>query len=103
MAALAGVPAETTLDHGHARLRDIITDEGYDRFLAYLDCHPRMTVAQRRWAAISFLDRYGDPAQMEEAYDLPGWTQARIETLDAAYDADLDALGSMPGVTVLRP
>lgn len=100
---VADVPPQTPLQGAHARLRTVLSEEGLTRYLAYLDHHPGMTIAQRRWAAISFLDRYGNDAEMEEDYDLPDWSQSRIEDLDAVYEDDLEAIETLPEVTVIRP
>lgn len=103
LSTVAGLPPGAKLDGGDARLKEIMTQEGVERYQEYLGCHPAITIAQRRWAAISFLDRYRIETSMEESYDLPGWTQDRIDALDAAYDADMDTIADLSGVTVLRP
>lgn len=100
---VAGMPAQTDLKGQHARLRAVLSEDGLKRYLAYLDHHPQITVAQRRWAAISFLDRFGNTEEMEEDYDLPGWTQERIEALDMVYEEDLEDIMTLPDVTVIRP
>lgn len=103
LGSVAGLPPETKLEGGDVRLKEIMTQDGLERYQEYLGCHPSITVAQRRWAAISFLDRYRIDTSMEESYDLSGWTQERIDALDTAYDADMDAIADMPGIRVLRP
>ena len=40
---------------------------------------------------------------MEESYDLPEWSQARIEALDMVYEEDLEDIMTLPDVTVIRP
>lgn len=103
LTSVADMPPQTPLQGAHARLRAVLSEEGLTRYLAYLDHHPAMSIAQRRWAAISFMDRYVDDAEMEEDYDLPDWSQERIEDLDTIYETDLEAIETLPEVTVIRP
>jgi hypothetical protein len=100
---VAGMPEGTPLQGQHARMRAVLNTDGLERYLAYLDHHPGITTAQRRWAAISFLDRYGNAEEMEESYDLPDWTQDRIEALDMVYEEDLEDIMTLPDITVIRP
>ncbi|WP_424973170.1 hypothetical protein [Dinoroseobacter sp. S76] len=101
MTSLAGVAENASLHKRHARLREVLTPDGFEQFTAYLESHPTITVAQRRWAAVNFLDRFGQEDEMAESYDLPDWTQERIDGLDAAYEKDLERIATLPDVQVL--
>lgn len=102
MAALAGVPVpeaggpalEGTLD----RLRDLMTRDGADRLEAWLDDRPPATAALRQRTVAAFLDKFADPSASEEELDLPGWDEALVAALTAAYDADCTEIAAMEGV-----
>jgi hypothetical protein len=103
MAAIAGLRDASALERTDVHLRTLMKPEGIARLYDYLEEHPDIGVPQRRWATIAFLDKYAEPGSMEECYDLPGWTQDRIEHLTEGYDADLELLAELPGVTLILP
>ncbi len=103
MSALAGLQDARDLERTDVHLRSIMQPEGWTRLSDYLEKHPGLAVPQRRWATISFLDKYAKDSAMEDSYDLPGWTQDRIESFTEAYEADLDVIAELPGVTMIQP
>lgn len=103
MTALAGIEDGTALERSDVHLRSIMKAEGMARLREYLDAHPGIGVAQRRWATIAFLDKYSDPESLEESFDLPEWTQDRIEMLSDAYEADMDRIAEIEGVRIVQP
>jgi len=103
MAALAGKDNAEGLERTDVHLSEIMLPEGRNRLQEYLDAHPGIGVAQRRWATIAFLDKYAKPEAMEEEIDLPGWTEERIEALTEAYDLDMEEVAALEGVTVIAP
>ncbi|WP_425090180.1 hypothetical protein [Tropicimonas sp. S265A] len=103
MAAVAGVDSTTQLERSDVHLRSIMKPEGLARLHEYLQARPDLATAQRRWATIAFLDKYSSEDAMEESFDLPDWTQDRIEVLTEAYETDMEKLAELPGVTFLQP
>ncbi|WP_424976109.1 hypothetical protein [Dinoroseobacter sp. S124A] len=101
MTSITNLTDNSALHKRHARLREVMTQDGFEQFIAYLDSHPKITVAQRRWAAVNFLDRFAKAEEMDESYDLPDWSQGRIDDLDAAYEKDLERIATLPDVQVL--
>ena len=84
-------------------LGEIMSKEGMKRFRAYLGEHPVMTERQKRRVMVAFLDKFAIEDELEEAIDLPGWDEDRIEALTEIYDEDVYAIDRMPGVTLITP
>jgi hypothetical protein len=71
------------------------------RLRAYLHEHREMSEEQKHRVIGAFLDKYAIEDAIEEEVDLPGWTDMLIEQLSVQYDADLDQIAAIPGVTIL--
>ena len=63
----------------------------------------RRPEAQRRRVVSAFLGRYAVEDRFEETVSLPGWTEAFMDELSEAYDADMAMVAEIPGVTFLTP
>ena len=77
--------------------------DGMTRFRAYLETRPDLTEVQVRRIMVAFLERYADPAKIEDELDVPGWTGALVDDLTEGYEEDIFRLGRLPGVTVIGP
>jgi len=52
---------------------------------------------------VAFLDKFAKEEALDEELDLPGWTDRMIEDLSVIYDEDCEAIGHIPGVTMITP
>ena len=84
-------------------LADIMSREGMKRLRQYLHERPAMTEPLKRKVFAAFLDKFALDEEIEEELDIPGWTPAVIEEIEAAYDEDVEHLSQMPGVTLIEP
>ena len=100
---MAGLAPDTKIKGGFDLLHSIMSPEGMQRFRGYLDTHPDMSEAQKRRVITAFLDKFALPEEIEEEIDMPGWTEELIEEMTALYDADVEEIRAMPGVTFLTP
>ncbi len=100
---LAGCGPELPLDGVDDLLKTIMDPAGFARFQTYLADHPVDTEVQRRRIAAAFLDKFALEDEIEEDLDVPGWTEALIEQMSDAYEADMDEVLRLPGVTYLTP
>lgn len=100
---IAGVEPTIRMDGEYLLLREIMTEAGMRRFLAYMDDHPDMPEIQKRRVIAAFLDKFAREDAIEEELDLPGWTEEMVDTLSDAYDEDVYAIGRIPGVTLITP
>ncbi|MAO25943.1 hypothetical protein [Roseovarius sp.] len=100
---MAGVEPTLRLDGEFFLLHEIMSGAGMKRFLAYVDQHPDMSEVQRRRVIVAFLDKFAKEEALDEELDLPGWTDSMIEDLSVIYDEDCEAIGHIPGVTMITP
>jgi hypothetical protein len=100
---LSGVGPGTAIEGEYDLLATVMMPEGMKRFLSYMATHPGQTDAQIRRVIGAFLDKYAIPGEIEEEVDLPGWDAQTVDDLTRAYEADVDRIAAMPGVTFLTP
>ncbi|MDP2063405.1 MAG: hypothetical protein Q8Q63_01860 [Phaeovulum sp.] len=100
---VAGVEPESALQGDDAVLETIMAAEGMARMKAYMGSHPPQTAAQRRKIASAFLDKFGLAERIEIEVPLPGWNDALVADLTAAYDADVAEIAALPGVEFIAP
>ncbi|MBE1297261.1 hypothetical protein [Phycobacter azelaicus] len=99
--SLLGFEPGERLIGGMDLLAVIMSGEGMQRLRAYLHEHREMSEEQKHRVIGAFLDKYAIEDAIEEEVDLPGWTDMLIEQLSVQYDADLDQIAAIPGVTIL--
>jgi hypothetical protein len=63
--------------------------------------HPPQSVQQRRRVVSAFLEKFSRPETVNYEIDKPGWTDELVERLTDRYDADVERIRAMPGVTFL--
>lgn len=100
---MAGLAPDTKIKGGFDLLHTIMSAGGMQRFRGYLDTHPDMSEAQKRRVITAFLDKFALEEEIEEEIDMPGWTEELVERMTAIYDADVEVIRAIPGVTVISP
>ncbi|SRR6056297_91570 len=100
---IAAVGMEVPLDGKDVLVEQIMDPAGFKRMQEYLRQKPPQTEAQRRRVVSAFLGRYAVDDRIEETVSLPGWTEAFMDELSEAYDADMAVVAELPGVTFLTP
>ncbi|WP_210878798.1 hypothetical protein [Roseovarius autotrophicus] len=100
---MAGVDATVPLEGEFALLPEIMTPPGLKRFETYIEGRPGLTEAQKRRVVAAFLDKFADEAAIEEELDVPGWDAELVDHLTALYDADVEVIAAMDGVTLITP
>jgi hypothetical protein len=101
--AIAGVSEGEALEGEYDLIGTLITEEGLAALKAFFETHPPRGVAQRRQATATFLEKYARPDELEVEITLPGWTEALVAAMAAAYDEDCAEIAAMPGVNFLAP
>lgn len=101
--AMAGLAPEDKIVGGFDLLGDIMSSEGMKRFRAFLKDHPNMSPDQKHRVTAAFLDKYALEDELIEELEMPGWNEPLIDELTQVYDADFDAIQSIPGVRVIAP
>ena len=100
---IAGVDPMTKISGGFDLLGQIMSAEGMKRFHSYLKSHPPRTEVQKRRIIAAFLDKYVIDDEVEEEFDLPGWTEEMVDELTELYEEDLYAIERMAGVNFIAP
>lgn len=100
---IAGLEHDQRITGGFDLLATIMSKEGMNRFLAYMQAHPPATDAQKRRIIAAFLDKYALEDEVEETVDLPGLTAEDVADISAAYDEDVAQIAQMPDVTFIAP
>ena len=103
MRNMAGVTQDTKLDGVDDLAETIMDDGGFDRMMAWLSAHPDIDETQRRRVVSAFLERYALPSEVEETFNLQGWSNQLMDDLSQAYDEDMDLVEQIPGVTFIQP
>ncbi len=100
---VAGLEHGTKVTGGFDLLSEIMSNEGMQRFRAYLHSHPVMTERQKRRVIAAFLDKYALEDAIEQELDLPGWDEAYVDTLTEQYEEDVFAIERIPDVQFIAP
>ncbi|WP_229861837.1 hypothetical protein [Pseudodonghicola xiamenensis] len=100
---MAGLDMGAKIAGNFDMLAEIMDKEGMQRFRVYLHQNPEMTIEQRRRVIMAFLDKYAMDEELIEEIDLPGWSEALVDAVTAAYEADIDVIANLPGVRFLAP
>ena len=101
MREVSGHAADTRLKGGFDILQQIMETEGIRRLRTYLGTHPPQNEIQRRRILAAFLDKYAKEEEVEEIVDFPGWTEEMVDAMTRSYEADINRVAAIPGVTFL--
>lgn len=93
---------DLTLDGINEFYGTLMTEAGLERMDAYLAKNAPANAAQRQRIVAAFLDKFARADALEDEFDLPGWSEEVIWELTRAYEADLDEIEKIQGVTFLR-
>lgn len=99
--AISGHDPETRLAHVTDFWGQLLEPEGLKRMLGYFRAHPPASDSRRRVAIAAFLEKFGRHELIEMEIDLPGWSEASVAAMTDSYEADLDRIAAIPGVTLL--
>ncbi|MCE8009811.1 hypothetical protein [Aestuariivita sp.] len=100
---LAGLEPEQKITGAFDLLKTIMTQEGMQRFRAYLSAQPELTEMQKRRVIAAFLDKFALEDELEDELDIPGWTEALVEEMTDIYDEDVLTIERMAGVQFIAP
>jgi hypothetical protein len=101
--AVAGIDPMTPLRSAFEPLADLIDRDGLLALRTALADPPPATPAARRAIMADHLERHALPGALDEEVTLPGWTDAHVDAVSRAYDADLSRIARLPGVRVMLP
>lgn len=99
--AITGLDPMDRISGGFDLLQALLTDDGMRLFVTYLRANPPRSEEQKRRIIAAFLEKHAREGVMDAPADLPGWDQALVDHLTDLYDADLDKIAQMDGVTLI--
>jgi len=100
---IAGVASDTRITGGYDLMATIMSPDGMNRFLNYMQQHPPQTEEQKRKIITAFLDKYALEDEIEEEVDLPGMTPDLVEDLTEIYEQDVSMIAEMDAVHFIQP
>ncbi|OUD10596.1 hypothetical protein BVC71_03640 [Marivivens niveibacter] len=100
---ISGVDPTTRITGGFDLLREIMSPEGMQRFVAYIKDHPPQTETKKRKIISTFLERFAIEEEIIEDIEIPEWDEFVVESLTEAYEADIDVIATMDGVRFIEP
>ncbi len=100
---IAAVGLEVPIEGKDVLVQQIMEPSGFKRMQEYLRQKPPGSEAQRRRVVTAFLGRYAVEDQIEEEVSILGWTEEFMAELSSAYDADMEVIAELPGVTLITP
>ncbi|WP_170519342.1 hypothetical protein [Ruegeria atlantica] len=101
--SLTGLDDSTTLVDEYDLLATLLDEAGQNTVLALSNqIEPQdKSVLHEQLARI--FEEHALPEKIEEELDLPGWSTEIVEAFSELYEQDLERLGAVPGVRVLKP
>jgi len=99
---VSGHDPATELEGWFAWYWDLMTPERHEAMRRYFAKTPIVDDLQRRRILSAMLDKFALP-EAAEAVTLPGWDEEYTDVLSTLYEQDLDAISTIPGVTLLEP
>lgn len=99
----AGLEPGYPIVGAYSRMAEITSQEGMDRFRAYLAERPNLNEVQIRRVMVAFLDKYAEASKVDHELDFPGWDRHLVQDLSDQYEEDLFEIGRLPGVTLIAP
>lgn len=100
---IAGLDPQTPLQGELDVIQEIMSQNGVDLLVKYLDERPNLTEIQRRRIRGIFLEKFYLDEAVEEEIDLPGWTDETIDALTDIYEDDIERIERLPGVHFITP
>jgi hypothetical protein len=99
--AVSGHADGTLLEDTDELLAGIMSPDGLVRMRNYISTHPPQSILQRRRIVSAFLDKFALPERVEMEFDFPGWSEAMVTQMTAAYQEDIARIRAMPDVTFI--
>ncbi|MCK4712698.1 MAG: hypothetical protein KAT26_07440, partial [Marinosulfonomonas sp.] len=98
MREIAGLDPQTRLKGELDIIGGIISQDGIELLVKYLDEHPDLTEIERGRVRETFLEKFFLDDAVEHEIDLPGWTKDTVEELTDNYEDDIERIAHMKDV-----
>ena len=95
---IGSIPPDAPLKGGTLYLEEILGGDGMACLKEALSAQDRLSVAQRRAISSEIMQTHALPAALDQAIDLPGWSQEIVDRVTDQYHADVAQIAVLPGV-----
>ncbi len=100
---ISTMPSDVPLKAGLQILGDILHPDGIRMIRDAMAQETRLTIESRRRIFSAALQKHALPEQIEVELNLPGWNQALVDRISAAYDEDMAEIAALSGVEFITP
>lgn len=100
---ISGLKPDTYFKGGLDIINTIMSPEGGERLITYLQENPNLSEAQCHEVKAIFLEKFAISSAVEDVIDLHGWTDAIVDELTECYEDDIELIERMPGVDFIAP
>lgn len=100
---ISTMPSDVPLKAGLQILGDILHPDGIKMIRDAMAQETRLTIESRRRIFSAALQKHALPDQIEVELNLPGWNQALVDRISAAYDQDMAEIAALSGVEFITP
>lgn len=100
---IADMPAEAPLNDAQAFLQELLGDAGMGHLRMALEGRDHLSIAERRNLQARILEDHALPGALDQAIDLPGWTQDLVDEVTHNYRSDVAEIAVLPGVEFILP
>ncbi len=101
--ALAGLDEDTPVEGEHDLLLSLLDETGRSEVLTLTDPDAGHSKVSLHENMARIFEEHAQPEEIEEELDLPGWSTEIVDAFSELYEQDLERLGAIPGVRVLKP
>ena len=103
MRLVGGFSPSNPMVGSYRLIENILSEEGFTRFQAYLEKQPEMNERQKRKVMFAFAERFGRSDVLGQDVNVPGWDAQMVYDLTAQYEADLANINAVSGVRLVLP
>lgn len=103
LAAVGGIEPDTPLDAAARIALPLLTPEGQESIERILGNPIQTNMLDTLTALDQHMSLYVDEDAVDEIVDLPDWTGEHVAAMTDAYEDDIERIGQMSGVTLIRP
>ncbi len=100
---ISGLEPDTNFRGGMDIINTIMSPEGAERLITYLQENPNLSETQSHEVKAIFLEKFALDSAVEDVIDLHGWTNEIVDELTECYEDDIELIERMSGVDFIAP
>lgn len=100
---VSGHDPEDEFEDSFAWFDTVMLPGGSAKLAAYLHASPPVDETHRQQVISAFLDKFSDDEKLEVDVGIAGWDETQVDVLSELYEADIEVIRQIEGVTVIQP